>query len=85
MRFLSMCKGSEKRQEVRMGYGVKIQRVDRGQTKSFYVNLPAAIAEAANVVKGEEWEWSIEDRNTFLIQRKKTQKSLRRKRKEPLS
>jgi len=67
-----------------MGYGVKIQRVDRGQTKSFYVNLPAAIAEAANVVKGEEWEWSIEDRNTFLLQRKEPQKSLRRKRKEPL-
>ena len=68
-----------------MGYGVKIQRVDRGQTKSFYVNLPAAIAEAAKVVKGEEWEWSIEDRNTFLIQRKKRQKSLLTKRKQPLS
>ena len=67
-----------------MGYGVKIQRVDRGQTKSFYVNLPAAIAEAANVVKGEDWEWSIEDRNTFLIQRKKPQKSLRGNGKEPL-
>lgn len=67
-----------------MGYGVRIQRVDRGQTKSFYVNLPAAIAEAANVVKGEAWEWSIEDRNTFLIQRKKPQKSLRKKRKGPL-
>ena len=67
-----------------MGYGIKIQRVDRGQTKSFYVNLPAAIAEAANVVKGEEWEWSIEDRNTFLIQRKKQQKTLRKNRKQPL-
>ncbi|MCK5803838.1 MAG: hypothetical protein KAI66_13440 [Lentisphaeria bacterium] len=68
-----------------MGYGVKIQRVDRGQTKSFYVNFPAAIAEAANVVKGEAWEWFIEDRNTFLIQRKKSQKSLRKKRKKTLS
>jgi hypothetical protein len=68
-----------------MGYAVKIQRVDRGNTKSFYVNFPAAVAEAANVVKGEQWEWFIEDRNTFLFQRKKPQKSLRKRKKEPLS
>jgi len=83
-KFLSDNTTQTKRKGVRMGYGVRIQRVDRGQTKSFYVNLPAAIAEAANVVKGEAWEWSIEDRNTFLIQRKKPQKSLRKKRKGPL-
>ncbi len=28
-----------------MGYRVKIQRVERGATKSFYVNFPAAVAE----------------------------------------
>jgi len=65
-----------------MGYGVKIQRVDRGQTKSFYVNLPAAVAEAASVTKGEEWEWSIEDRNTFVMTRARPQKSLLKKRKQ---
>ena len=53
-----------------MGYKVKIQRVERGKTKSFYINLPAAIAEAANIEKGEEWEWVIEDRNMFLLMRK---------------
>jgi len=62
-----------------MGYEVKIQRVDRGQAKSFYVNFPAAMAEAAGIVKGEAWEWSIEDRNTFIIERKKPLKSLRKK------
>ncbi len=67
-----------------MGYGVKIQRVDRGQTKSFYVNLPAAVAEAASVVKGERWEWLIEDRNVFVLSRKKPLKSLRKRKKEPL-
>jgi len=61
-----------------MGYAVKIQRVDRGQTKSFYVNLPAVIAEASEVVKGEVWEWLIEDRNTFVFQRVKPLKSLRK-------
>jgi len=54
-----------------MGYQVKIQRVDRGATKSFYVNFPAAVAEASNIEKGEEMEWIIEDKNTFTLQRVK--------------
>jgi DNA-dependent RNA polymerase auxiliary subunit epsilon len=62
-----------------MGYEVKIQRVDRGTTKSFYVNFPAALAEAAGIVKGEVWEWSIEDLNTFVITRCKPRKSVRQK------
>jgi len=52
-----------------MGYNAKIQKVDRGKTKSFYINLPAAVAEACNIEKGEEIEWLIEDRNTFVIKR----------------
>jgi bifunctional DNA-binding transcriptional regulator/antitoxin component of YhaV-PrlF toxin-antitoxin module len=54
-----------------MGYQVKIQRVDRGVTKSFYVNFPAAVAEACKIEKGEEMEWVIEDKNTFILQRVK--------------
>lgn len=54
-----------------MGYKIKIQRVDRGKTKSFYVNLPAALAEAALIEKGEEMEWLIEDKNTFILKRTK--------------
>jgi hypothetical protein len=62
-----------------MGYEVKIQRVERGKTKSFYVNLPAAVAEAANIKKSEVWEWNIEDRNTFIFKRKNPLKSLQSK------
>jgi bifunctional DNA-binding transcriptional regulator/antitoxin component of YhaV-PrlF toxin-antitoxin module len=58
-----------------MGYKSKIQRVDRGLTKSFYINLPAAIAEACNIEKGEEMEWLIEDKNTFILKRIKDSKS----------
>ncbi len=58
-----------------MGYNVKIQRVDRKTTKSFYVNFPAAVAEASNIKKGEEMEWIIEDRNTFVLKRVKVIKS----------
>jgi bifunctional DNA-binding transcriptional regulator/antitoxin component of YhaV-PrlF toxin-antitoxin module len=52
-----------------MGYNAKVQRVDRGKTKSFYINLPAAVAEACNIEKGEELEWLIEDKNTFVLKR----------------
>jgi len=57
-----------------MGYKVKIQRVDRKSTKSFYINFPAAVAEAAQLEKGEEMEWLIEDKNTFVLRRVKPQK-----------
>lgn len=59
-----------------MGYKVKIQRVDRGKTKSFYINFPAAVAEAGQIEKGEEMEWILHDRNTFILKRTKKSKSL---------
>ena len=59
-----------------MGYKIKIQRVDRGSTKSFYVNFPAAVAEAGNIEKGEEKEWFIHDRDTYILKRVDKSKSL---------
>jgi bifunctional DNA-binding transcriptional regulator/antitoxin component of YhaV-PrlF toxin-antitoxin module len=58
-----------------MGYTAKVQRVDRGKTKSFYINFPAAVAEACNIKKGEELEWLIEDKNTFVLKRINPSKS----------
>jgi bifunctional DNA-binding transcriptional regulator/antitoxin component of YhaV-PrlF toxin-antitoxin module len=58
-----------------MGYPVRIQKVDRGNTKSYYVNFPAAVAESSNLKKGEEMEWGIEDRNTFVLKRVKPAKN----------
>ncbi len=60
----------------KMGYKVKIQRVDRGRTKSFYINFPAAVAESSQIKKGEEMEWVIEDRNIFVLKRLKPLKSV---------
>lgn len=57
-----------------MGHQIKIQRVERGTTKSYYVNFPAALAEAAQIVKGEAMEWLIEDRDTFVLRRLTPQK-----------
>jgi bifunctional DNA-binding transcriptional regulator/antitoxin component of YhaV-PrlF toxin-antitoxin module len=59
-----------------MGHKIKIQRVERGNTKSYYVNFPAALAEAVGIKKGEEMEWMIEDRNTFVLRRINKVKSL---------
>ncbi len=53
-----------------MGHQIKIQRVERRTTKSYYVNFPAALAEAARIKKGEEMEWFLEDRDTFILKRK---------------
>jgi antitoxin component of MazEF toxin-antitoxin module len=66
-----------------MGYNVKIQRVDRGKTKSFYVNLPAAVAEACNIEKGEEMEWLVENKDTFVLKRVTPSKSQIPKQKTP--
>ena len=59
-----------------MGRKIKIQRVERGTTKSYYVNFPAALAEAAQIEKGEELEWLMEDRNTFILRRVIPKKSV---------
>jgi hypothetical protein len=67
-----------------MGHKIKIQRVERGTTKSYYVNFPAALAEAARISKGEEMEWLLEDRDTFILRRVVPQKPLI-KRKKPLT
>ena len=59
-----------------MSHKIKVQRVERGKTKSFYINFPAAIAEAGQIEKGEEMEWLIEDKDTYILRRVKKSKSL---------
>jgi hypothetical protein len=41
-----------------MGYITKVQRVDRPTNQSFYVIVPAALAQSFDMDKGEEFEWS---------------------------
>lgn len=62
-----------------MGYRVKIQRVDRPTNRSFYLNFPSPIADSVNLQKGEELEWFVEDRNTFLVKRVTPHKSFLKK------
>ncbi|MBN8457617.1 MAG: hypothetical protein J0M04_07260 [Verrucomicrobia bacterium] len=57
-----------------MGHRIKIQRAERGSTKSYYANFPAALAQAARIEKGEEMAWLVDDRDTFLLRRVKPKK-----------
>ena len=58
-----------------MGYPTKIQRVDRPTNQSFYAIIPAPLAQAFGIDKGEEFEWIIEDRNVLILKRIKPVKS----------
>ena len=64
-----------------MGYLVKIQKVDRPTNRSFYVNLPVVMAEALAIEKGEEFDWTVEDKNTLVLSRRKPQQLRRLRRK----
>ena len=63
-----------------MGCPVKLQKVQRPTNRSYYINFPAALAEAMQVEKGEEFEWVIEDRNILVLKRIKPRPSVRKKR-----
>ncbi len=58
-----------------MGYKVKIQKVERPTNKSFYVNLPAALADSIEIEKSEEFEWFLDDRNTLVLRRCENKKT----------
>ncbi len=58
-----------------MGYAVKVQKVERPTNKSYYVNLPVALAEAMNIKKGESFEWMIKDESTLVFTRKRQGKT----------
>ncbi len=52
-----------------MGYKSKIQLIDRGISRQYYVTLPSAIAQAMDFKKGESFEWNIEDKDTLILRR----------------
>ena len=54
-----------------MGYKVKLQKVSRPTNNTFFVTVPIVFVEALEMEKGEEFEWTIEDKNTLVLRRKK--------------
>jgi len=62
-----------------MGYRIKVQRVDRPTNRSYYVNMPVVLAGAIGLEKGEQWEWSLENKDKLIFQRvKKVNKAAKR-------
>ncbi|TVP82646.1 MAG: AbrB/MazE/SpoVT family DNA-binding domain-containing protein [Puniceicoccaceae bacterium] len=53
------------------GYEIKVQKVERPTNRSYYVNLPVALAEALGIKKGESFLWHVEDKNTLVFRRAK--------------
>jgi antitoxin component of MazEF toxin-antitoxin module len=59
----------KKQQQNPAGYSIKVQKVDRPTNRSYYLNLPAVLAEALEIKKGEEMKWLVEDKNLLLLSR----------------
>jgi bifunctional DNA-binding transcriptional regulator/antitoxin component of YhaV-PrlF toxin-antitoxin module len=53
-----------------MGYPTKVQRIKREKSEQWYINFPSAIALAIGLERGEVVEWSIDDHNRLVLQRK---------------
>ncbi len=53
-----------------MGYPTRVQCIKRKSGwRQFYLNIPAALAEALNCREGEIWAYTIIDRKRILIER----------------
>ncbi len=51
-------------------YPVKVQAIrSKGRTDRFYVFIPLPLAAAIGLEAGEEFQWSLTDRNTLAVRR----------------
>lgn len=53
-----------------MGYPTKVQLIQRKDSEQWYINFPAAIAQAMDFIKGEEVLWTIADKGNLILSRK---------------
>jgi bifunctional DNA-binding transcriptional regulator/antitoxin component of YhaV-PrlF toxin-antitoxin module len=54
-----------------MAYLSKLQVIERGRNRQYYLICPAPLAAALELEKGEPLEWVVKDRHTFEIRRAK--------------
>jgi antitoxin component of MazEF toxin-antitoxin module len=52
-----------------MGFPTKIQVIKRAKSEQWYINLPAAIAQAMEFERGEVVEWLIENKQKMILKR----------------
>ena len=54
-------------------YPVKVQAIrSKGRTDRFYVFIPLPLAAAIGLEAGEEFQWSVADRNSLSVHRVST-------------
>ena len=56
-----------------MGYPTKVQLIKRKKSEQWYMNFPAAVAQAMEFERGETFEWIIEDKGCLVLKREKLQ------------
>lgn len=54
-----------------MAYLSKLQVIERGHNRQYYLICPAPLAAALELEKGEPLEWVVKDKHTFEIRRGK--------------
>ena len=64
-----------------MGFPTKIQLIKRAKSEQWYINLPAAVAQAMEFEKGEVVEWVIENKRKMTLKRSKSNANLEDKKK----
>jgi hypothetical protein len=52
-----------------MGFPTKVQLIKRKSSEQWYINFPAALAQACEFVKGEVVEWVVKDKHNLLLRR----------------
>jgi bifunctional DNA-binding transcriptional regulator/antitoxin component of YhaV-PrlF toxin-antitoxin module len=52
-----------------MGYPTKVQVIKRKASEQWYVNFPAAVAQAIELNQGEVVEWIIDDHQRLMLKR----------------
>ncbi len=52
-----------------MGYPTKVQLIQRKESQQWYINFPAAIAQAMDFAKGEDVQWTIADKGHLILSR----------------
>jgi hypothetical protein len=54
-----------------MPYPTTVQLIQRRRSQQWYVNFPAAVANALDFAKGETVEWTVLDRRRLLLARRR--------------
>ena len=66
-----------------MGFPTKVQLIKRQESEQWYINFPAAIAQAMEFERGETVEWIIEDKAQLVLRRRTPPASALKKKPQP--